>query len=300
MPPVMSVVVAAYNAEETLAEQLDALAAQEVEVPWEVVVCDNRSTDGTAAMARSYAGRLDIRVVPATERASGAYARQVGVATTSSEWLAFVDADDVVAPGWLAAVVRGLREHRFVAGRLEAALLNSPAVIRSRPLSQDTGLQQEASLGPCLPHAGGGNLGIHRAVYEQVGGFTDDIPGLPDVDFCWRVQLAGVPLVFLPDAVLHVRLRATGRGLWSQGRAYGTARAMLERRYGTLTRDDVPAAVREQLPRLHAVDRPARRSGAVFQQVRQLTDPPRFLWQLAWHVGYRRERNAGHPSPAPA
>ena len=57
-PRSVSVVVPAYNAAATLAEQLEALAAQQYEGDWEVVVVDNGSTDGTADLARRYAGRF--------------------------------------------------------------------------------------------------------------------------------------------------------------------------------------------------------------------------------------------------
>ena len=71
-------------------------------VAWEVVVADNRSTDGTVAVANSFADRLDLRVVPAPEKSNAAYARNVAVATSQAPWIAFVDADDMVAPGWVA------------------------------------------------------------------------------------------------------------------------------------------------------------------------------------------------------
>ena len=57
-PNSITVVVPAYNAVATLAEQLDALAAQQYEGDWEVVVVDNGSTDGTADLARRYAQRF--------------------------------------------------------------------------------------------------------------------------------------------------------------------------------------------------------------------------------------------------
>ena len=93
-----------------------------------------------------------------------------------------------------------LDAHAFVAGRFESTRLNSASAIRSRPLQQADGLQ-DSGIGPRLPHAGAGNMGIHRSVFEAVGGFDAELGCLEDTDFCWRVQLAGVPLVFWPDAV---------------------------------------------------------------------------------------------------
>ena len=57
-PRSISVVIPAYNAAATLAEQLEALAGQEYEGDWELVIVDNGSTDGTADLARRYRPRF--------------------------------------------------------------------------------------------------------------------------------------------------------------------------------------------------------------------------------------------------
>ena len=226
----LSVVIAAYDAEDTLGEQLDALAAQRVPFGWEVVVADNGSTDGTAALARSYAGRLRIRVVDASATPGAGAARNVGASVVRAPLVAFCDADDVVADGWLAAMRAALERHAFVAGRFDGTRLNSASVLRSRELPQQHGLQESARL-PGLHAAGAGNMGIRADVFRAVGGFDPRCLYLEDADLCWRVQLAGVPLTWAPEVVLHVRLRGS---LWStarQGYHYGTGERWLALRY---------------------------------------------------------------------
>ena len=69
---VVSVVIPARNAAATIDDQLEALAAQEVDDPWEVVVSDNGSRDTTAARARAWASRLNsLRVVDASGASGG-------------------------------------------------------------------------------------------------------------------------------------------------------------------------------------------------------------------------------------
>ena len=226
----LSVVIAAYDAEATLGAQLDALAAQRVPFAWEVVVADNGSTDGTAALARSYIGRLRIRVVDASATPGAGAARNVGVSVARGPLIAFCDADDVVGDGWLAAMRAALSRNAFVAGRFDGTRLNSASVLRSRALPQQHGLQESARL-PGLHAAGAGNMGIRADVFRAVGGFDPRCLYLEDADLCWRVQLAGVPLTWAPDAVLHVRLRGN---LWSsarQGFHYGTGERWLALRY---------------------------------------------------------------------
>ncbi len=295
MSLVLSVIIACRNAESTLGVQLEALAREPRHAEWEVVLCDNGSTDGTVALAESYRTRLpNLRVVPADGRPGPAYARNAGAATATAPWLAFVDADDEIAPGWVTAMLAALGEHTFVAGRFEARRLNSPAALRSRQLQQHSGLQ-DSGIGPRLPHAGAGNMGVHRRVFEAVGGFDVDLGCLEDTDFCWRVQLAGEPLVFRPDAVVHVRLRTTFRRIWGQGRSYGAATAELEHRYAGVSRADLPPGGSPVEPPEPA----AARGGAVLGLLRAVRTPGALAWRLGWHAGHRTWTPAA-PAPAPA
>ncbi|HEU6446740.1 MAG TPA: oligosaccharide flippase family protein, partial [Gaiellaceae bacterium] len=77
-PVELSVVIPARNAAGTIGDQLESLARPRFHRPWEVVVVDNGSTDGTADVARSYAGRVRLRVVNASDRPGIAYARNRG------------------------------------------------------------------------------------------------------------------------------------------------------------------------------------------------------------------------------
>lgn len=228
--PRLSVVIACRDAQDVLGIQLAALARQECPVPWEVLICDNGSTDGTVALAQSWADRLPLRIVDASGIAGAGPARNAGVKESRGEWIGFCDADDEVGEGWLQALCAALTDHQFVAGCFEGTRLNSPRTLRSRTLDQQDALQfSSPQVG--LPHAGAGNLGIHRAVFEAVEGFDPKVRYLQDTDLCWRVQLAGHRLVFVPDLVVHVRLRSTLRGMYRQGRNYGASQASLERRY---------------------------------------------------------------------
>ena len=87
----VSVIVPAYNAAPFLGEALDSVFAQGLPV-LEVVVVDDGSTDGTAEVARRF-GR-GVRVLTQPRSGSG-QARNVGLAETTGELVAFLDADDV-------------------------------------------------------------------------------------------------------------------------------------------------------------------------------------------------------------
>src|SRR4051812_24734378 len=112
-PPAVSVVIPARNAEATIRATLDALAAQQADAPFEVIVVDDGSTDGTVAATRQ--APLDVRVVASRGRGAGA-ARNAGVAAARAEVIAFTDADCAPDPGWLREGLTALEGRDLVQG----------------------------------------------------------------------------------------------------------------------------------------------------------------------------------------
>jgi teichuronic acid biosynthesis glycosyltransferase TuaG len=98
-PPEVTVVVPAYNAERWLGETLDTLLAQR-NVAFEVLVVDDRSTDGTAALVQGRAAAEPrLRYLATPQNCGGpAGPRNLGVHHARSEWVAFCDADDLWHP----------------------------------------------------------------------------------------------------------------------------------------------------------------------------------------------------------
>lgn len=99
--PRFSITIPAYNAETTLAETLDSVVAQTYS-DWEVVVCDDGSTDGTRALAESYAARdARVRVVAQENRGSGG-AYNTAVRASRGALVVMLSADDLLLPDHLA------------------------------------------------------------------------------------------------------------------------------------------------------------------------------------------------------
>src|SRR4051794_16721627 len=93
--PRVSVVVPMYNVEAYVEDCLRSLAQQTL-FDLEVVMVDDGSTDGTAAIARRFADR-DTRFRLVSQPNGGlSQARNTGTDAASGEFLAFVDSDDVV------------------------------------------------------------------------------------------------------------------------------------------------------------------------------------------------------------
>lgn len=228
-PVELSVVIPARNAAGVVGDQLDALTAQRWDGTWEVVVAvDTDSTDGTAAVVQQYVGGgARIRVVDAPPGAGPGASRNIGAAAAAGAALAFCDADDVVAAGWVAAMGAALQDHEFVTGPLELDRLNPPWVVESRGRSF---ADRRPVYEGIFPYASSCNLGLRRPLFQRAGGFDPNWRVGEDLELSLRLWLSGAEVHFEPGAVVHYRYRPTVRSTFRQARSYGRIRPVLAER----------------------------------------------------------------------
>lgn len=220
----ISVIIPALNVADTIEDQFDALTRQRFDGEFEVIVADNGSTDGTRALVEKWQGRLPgLRVVDASTRPGSASARNVAVRAAAGPGLAFCDADDVVAEGWLAALAEGLESAPLVAGWYE--ILEEP----TGRLLWPAGPRQTSM--DFLRYADTCSMAVDKAALESVGGFAEELMRCSDRDFSWRLQLAGYEMIEAPAALVHKRSRRTHRERVVQAYRWGRFEPMLYKRY---------------------------------------------------------------------
>ena len=222
-------VMAVYNGEQWIAEQLRALAGQTMR-DFELVVADNGSSDRTLAVVEDFRHLLPrVSVVDASSSRGQAYARNCGAAAARAQLLVFLDQDDVVAADYLAAMCSALTRFDIVGARIDRDALNETWVTASRRPAQIYALGNALGF---LPYAGGQTLGIRKTLFHAIGGFDVRMPGaVEDVDLCWRAQLAGGVIGYAPDAVVRYRYRARLRDQVTQAFGYGRAEVHLYAKY---------------------------------------------------------------------
>lgn len=306
----VTVVIPAYNAEQTIEDQLAALARQNVDFSWEIVIADNGSTDSTAQIAQRWRERLPLRIVDASARRGASAARNIAVENARGRYLAFCDADDVVSDTWLETMRDALMDHELVGAGGRRRHLHTSELDASYYVMAAYALP----FFPQLPLTGGGHMGVHRAVYQSVGGYDESIRVCEDVDLCWRLQLAGHTLTAWPDAIISIRRRDTLVALARQSFATGRGERYLKHRYARVIQ-----AYQTQFPvAKESVNRPAEllprdSPGRVVQRairklltLRQASDVARVVNVISLRLGQRYgriDRSAPQiepPTPLPA
>ena len=229
----LSIIIPCFNAADTIAAQLEALAGQRWSEPWEVIVSDNGSTDDSLKIVERYRERLpNLRIVDSSDLQGSSHARNVGALAATGEVLLFCDSDDEVAPGWLAAMGEAVFRHDFVACRLDTEKLNAPWLQKSWRNAQQDGPIQFCP--PFLPYCGSCCIGVKRSLHEAVGGFDESLLAMVDVDYCWRIQLAGTNLHFVAQTAIYYRYPGRFSRMYSQMRGLGKNAALLYKRYQPL------------------------------------------------------------------
>ena len=259
---------------------MDALVNQEWDQPWEIVLSDNNSSDRSVEIFNEYAKKnphIAMRVVDASQIQGQPHALNEGVRQARGRSVAFCDSDDVVAPGWLSAMGNALEEYDFVAARMDLETLNSEGVPHYRSNAQETTLPTIA-YPPYLHHAGGGTIGVRKEVFENIGEFDHTLPILHDTDFCFRAQLAGFQMHYVPESVIRIRLRGDPESIYRQARNYGEYNVKLSKRYRKFGKPQ-PNRWKRFLRSWYRILRSWHHKRA------DIDEQARFTWRYGWEMG---------------
>lgn len=238
-----------------LGEQLAALAVQ-TRAPAQLVLVNNGPAGAVDDLVARWQPELPgLELVEDAAMAVCGFARNIGAARARHPGLLFIDDDDVVDPGYVEAMSRGLDDYEMTAARIDVEQLNRPG------LSQRWGtMQSDAPMDyhDFLPWVIGGALGVRTETFHQVGGFDTDYLVAEDTDFCWRVQLqCSAKIGFVPEARMAYRLRGDARPAFRQARKWALWDVALYKHYRSAGRpapgNQVRALMRWGRPLLVAV-----------------------------------------------
>jgi len=221
--PMVSIVVCSYNGARTLRECLTSL--QDLHYPnYEVIFVDDGSKDKTQEIMKEFPRVRNIVQV----NKGLSVARNVGIAASKGEVVAFTDSDCMVDRDWLYFLVHALLSADFAA--VGGPNISPPAtdwiqaVVGAAPGSPSHVLLTDT----VAEHVPGCNMAYHKWALEEIGGFDPEYRKAgDDVDVCWRLMQRGYQIGFSPSAVVWHYRRFEVRTYFSQQTGYGEAEAML-------------------------------------------------------------------------
>jgi glycosyltransferase involved in cell wall biosynthesis len=234
--PKVSVVVCTYNGGKTLRGCLDSL--MELDYPdYEVIVVNDGSNDNTAEICAEFP-----QVVYQHQRNQGlSVARNVGAGLAGGEIVAYTDDDCVADEHWLRYLVQAMRDQQVEAIGGPNLTPESDGWI-ARCVAASPGNPSHVMLDDThAEHIPGCNMAFRRSTLLGIGGFDPQfrVAG-DDVDICWRMLDANLPIGYAPGAMVWHHRRATLSAYAGQQKGYGRSEALVHfkhpQRFGTYGR----------------------------------------------------------------
>lgn len=204
--PDFSVIIPAFNAEHTIETTVRSVLGQ-THCSFEVIVVDDGSTDGTAAVLEALVAE-DQRVRVVSKPNGGcASARNAGCEAARANLVALLDADDAYLPNYLEAMhdlagrypgrdiysCNGIRRK----GRSEEHVFRGTRFSRERPFTLEEMIEADLVFVIAV---------FRRSIHERVGGFREGLPYGEDYDFWLRCFAEGAQHMYTPQVLaVHVR-----------------------------------------------------------------------------------------------
>ncbi len=218
----LSIVITVRNEAPHLRELLDSLLPQEP--PFEIVLVDALSRDGTQAIAAEYARRHPSLVRIFERKGSRGIGRNEGARQARGAGLAFIDGDCIADSHWLAQLRQGLSDSSVAAGRTVAVGRSAYGNLERVELYQGG---SDVTFPSC-------NLAYDRALFLRLGGFDARFITAEDIDLNLRAVQTGHPIHFVPGAVVYHRMRPTLVRFLYQAFWNGYGRKQLTEKHGAL------------------------------------------------------------------
>jgi GT2 family glycosyltransferase len=205
--PVCSVVIPVYNRSDLLRAVLDGLTKQTISPnEFEVLVCDDGSTEALAPTVASFADSLPrLRHLKQPNQGPAA-ARNLGIAHAASNIVLFLDSDVVPGERVVEGLINGLAANPDWQG----------AEAKLQPIGGQDSFGWDAPRSDNGGHYHTAGIAYRKSVLEEIGGLDENFSraACEDVELAFRVLQHG-PIGFVPEAVVyHPRRRRTAASCW--------------------------------------------------------------------------------------
>lgn len=194
----ISVIIPAFNAAHILPNCLTALANQTVNQPWEVIVVDDGSTDGTSQTALD----LGAAAIKHEHRRGAGAARNSGIQQARGDIVCFTDADCEPSPDWLEQMLRPFSNPEIAGCKGCYASRQKEITSRFVQIEYEDKydlLQQQTTIDFIDTYS----AAYRRHLLLEHGGFDERIHFVEDQELSFRLAAQGCAMVFQPEAIVY-------------------------------------------------------------------------------------------------
>lgn len=180
----LSVIIPAYNEERLLPQTLGRInhaleENRERGVSWEIIVCDNNSTDSTAAIAAQAGAKIAFEPINQIARA-----RNTGADVARGDWLLFVDADSYPGPELVAELLDVVEDGNLIG-------CGTTVVVEGGTLFNKLRMERLNPLYRLLNWSGGALLMCQSSAFRAIGGFSTALYAYEEIEFVIRLKRYG-------------------------------------------------------------------------------------------------------------
>jgi glycosyltransferase involved in cell wall biosynthesis len=199
----VTVIGPAYNRLHLLHDAIDSIFRQLFR-QYQIVVVDDGSTDGTEEYARRLEGEDKVRYLRLEHSGRPGRVRNAGARLADGEYLAFLDSDDLWAPEKLARQIAFFQAHPDlrICHTREIWKRGERIVSQAGQRHKRSGFIFADSLKKCI--IGPSTVMMRRELFEQLGGFREDLEIAEDYELWLRVT-AGYPVGYIDEPLVTKR-----------------------------------------------------------------------------------------------
>ncbi len=223
----------AYNRANVIQEAIQSVLDQRYQ-SWELIIVDDGSTDDTQGIVKPFLE--DNRITYILQENSGAaHARNTGVANASSEYITFLDSDDLAHPEWLYTLAANINpEHQVVCCAIKHVTPNSEEI--KVPIDKGPAFHNFV-----MKFTNGGSYILPKVIFEKVGGFDPDLRagqhtelGIRVADYCFKNELT---IKSINDPLVTVRHTRNDHIRTNDDSVYEGAKYFINKHIDNLLRD---------------------------------------------------------------
>jgi cellulose synthase/poly-beta-1,6-N-acetylglucosamine synthase-like glycosyltransferase len=193
-----SVVIPAYNADQTLINCLNALREQDIAIPYEIIVVDDCSDDQTASLVTG----SDVTLIKHDKRRGAAAARNNGIKAARGEIICFTDADCAPKSDWLYEILIPFSDRSISGCKGVYITRQNEVVARFVQIEYEDKynlLEKQAHIDFIDTYS----AAYRREVLQTNNGFDEQFTYLEDQELSFRLAARGYKMVFHPQAAVY-------------------------------------------------------------------------------------------------